>query len=526
MKHLPHLGRNALRPYLSANPIVVKEMRSRMRGARAFVTLTGMLLLLGGISYGIYRIVLLTSTYSTAPLSPQIGQTLFMALVTLELGLICFLTPAITAGTISSEMENQTYEMLLATPLRPASILRGKLFSALGYILVLILAAVPLSSLVFIFGGVAPRDMLKALVVLLVIAVTLGLVGVFMSAWLKRTGAATVLSYVFVLLLFFGPIFFYVLSGVLRQAEPPRWILIPNPLSALTSAIAPSMPSDSLGGVISGISLLLAGNMSVLNGSGGAIPRPLYHYSLPLYGALSLGLYFLAVRLVQPVHRWRIRRHDVAAALVLLLLLVGAAAAGFLVTSDRYEGWGLGLGPTPVPIEPAPVVVRAVVPEQNVPAAPMLMTPTPVPPGAGPVPTPTPALLPSEQAGLYAVVIRALLASAQSMTDLPDPLLVYLLPATEDGLVKASAPAAPSRAIAAEEQHAIVEALSDVAAEFVWVAPREDQPGAAITLGNIHLQDDGSASVSATLYADGIGFIGHVYELEQVDEAWQLRGGE
>ncbi|HSJ58566.1 MAG TPA: hypothetical protein VLC95_15395, partial [Anaerolineae bacterium] len=326
------------------------------------------------------------------------------------------------------------------------------------------------------------------------------------------------------------PTFFYVLSGVLRQAEPPRWILIPNPLSALSSAIAPSMPSSSLGGALSGISMLFAGNLGMITGSGGGIPRPLYHYTLPLYGVLTLVLYFLAVRLVQPVRRWRISRRDVAAALVLLLLLVGAAAAGFFATSDRYEGLGLGM-PTQVPGAPVPAMARAVVVErgmvveQNVPA--VAMTPTPVPPpGAGPVPTLTPALALPEQASLYAVVIRDLLASAQSTADLPDPLLVYLLPATEDGLVDASAPSAPSRAIAAKEQHAIVEALSDVEAEFVWVSPRADQPGAAITLGNIHLQDDDSAILSATLYADGLGFIGHVYELESVDGEWQIRGEE
>ena len=37
--------------HLGANPIIVKELRSRMRDTRAFVTLTAMLLLLGGSSY-------------------------------------------------------------------------------------------------------------------------------------------------------------------------------------------------------------------------------------------------------------------------------------------------------------------------------------------------------------------------------------------------------------------------------------------------------------------------------------------
>ena len=449
MKHLTRLF---------ANPIVVKELRSRMRGARAFVILTAMLLLLGAINYGIYRIVILTNTYNMAPLSPQIGQTLFVTLIFLELGLVCFLTPAITAGAISGEMENQTYEMLLATPLRPASILHGKLFSALSYILVLILAAVPLSSLVFIFGGVAPRDMLKALVVLLVVMVTLGMVSVFMSAWLKRTAAATVLSYVVVLLLFFAPTFFYVLTGVLRQAEPPRWILIPNPLSALSSAVAPSMPSQSLGGALSGITMLASGNLGALTGSGGGIPRPLYHYTLPLYGALSLVLYFFAIRMVQPVRRWHIRKRDVVAALTLLVLLFGATAAGFFATSSRYEGAGLGLTPTQVP---APMMARTVVMgggvvvEQAVPAVQVMPTAVLADGAAAPVvsgPAPTSVLPPLDQAALYAPVIRTLLASAAAAGDLPDPLIVYLMPTTEDGLVDANAPSAPPRAIATAEQ--------------------------------------------------------------------------
>ena len=87
-----------LRP--EPNPIVVKELRSRMRGWRAFAILTSILLLLGGASYGLYRIVLTTSRYSSTPLSPQIGQVLFLGLAFLELMMVCFITPAVTAGSI------------------------------------------------------------------------------------------------------------------------------------------------------------------------------------------------------------------------------------------------------------------------------------------------------------------------------------------------------------------------------------------------------------------------------------------
>ena len=170
------------------NPIIVKELRSRMRGARAFMLLTGMLILMALFSYGMYQLVLLTSTWSYAPLSPQIGQTLFIALAVMEMLMVCLITPALTAGAISGEHENLTYEMLLTTPLPPTRILWGKLISALSYVFLLIFAAIPLASLVFIYGGVSPRDMLKALVVIFATAVMLGVIGMFLSTWLKRSG--------------------------------------------------------------------------------------------------------------------------------------------------------------------------------------------------------------------------------------------------------------------------------------------------------------------------------------------------
>jgi ABC-2 type transport system permease protein len=40
------------------NPIIVKELRSRMRGVRAFAILTGSLVLIGGFGYALYRMTL------------------------------------------------------------------------------------------------------------------------------------------------------------------------------------------------------------------------------------------------------------------------------------------------------------------------------------------------------------------------------------------------------------------------------------------------------------------------------------
>ena len=357
-------------PTLRPNPIIIKELRSRMRGARAFVILTGVLLLLGGVGYAIYRIMMATSRYSNSPLSPQIGQALFSALAVLELMMICFITPAVTAGVISGEREKQTYEMLLATPLPPSSILWGKLVSSLSYVFLLIFAAVPMFSLVFIFGGVALGDMLKTLLVLVAVAVTLGVIGVFMSVWLGRTARATVLSYLVVLALLIGPLIVYILVGVLRNAEPPRWILIPNPVSALFSTATPAASSGSLDGIFWGLGMALSGNLGLLSGNQVAISRPLYHYTLPLYGAMTLALYLLSTRLIRPTRRWRIGRRDVLSALALFLLLGCVVLVAFVATANNYERAGLFVTPTPVPV---PVMIEREI------VAPVMVSPLPTP---------------------------------------------------------------------------------------------------------------------------------------------------
>ena len=62
------------------NPIIVKELRSRMRGARVFITLTAALTLLAVVGYSLYRVTLTGSQNSSTPISPQIGQMLFAGL--------------------------------------------------------------------------------------------------------------------------------------------------------------------------------------------------------------------------------------------------------------------------------------------------------------------------------------------------------------------------------------------------------------------------------------------------------------
>ena len=125
------------------------------------------------------------ATFATA----QIGRRSSSALLLLETLLVMFLAPAFTAGAISLEREKQTIDMLITTPISSLAIVLGKLFSALTYVFLLIFASIPLTALVFVFGGVAPEDVVKGYVMLLVTAIGLGCIGLFCSALFRRTQA-------------------------------------------------------------------------------------------------------------------------------------------------------------------------------------------------------------------------------------------------------------------------------------------------------------------------------------------------
>jgi hypothetical protein len=187
------------------NPVMLKELRGRMRGVRAFIVLTVYLGLMGAFTVLLYLIFTASTLGSSGSGAiGAIGRVLFVGLVGIELLLIIFIAPAFTAGAITGERERQTYDLLRTTLLASPSFVIGKLESGLGYILLLLLAAVPLQSIAFLFGGVTELELLLAFVILMVTALTLGTVGIFFSATTPRTLSASVRSYTVALAVTFG----------------------------------------------------------------------------------------------------------------------------------------------------------------------------------------------------------------------------------------------------------------------------------------------------------------------------------
>ncbi len=206
-----HPFRAVRRTFGGISAVGAKELRGRMRGRRAFVILTLYLLLLGGFAW-MYELILAAQVSvgvggSAAFASALIGQEIFGGLLILITLLVVFLAPAFTAGAISLEREKQTLDMLVTTPISSFAIVIGKLLSALTYVFILIGASIPITAIVFVFGGVAPDDVIRGYIVLIATALGLGAFGLFCSSIVKRTQAATVITVFGVLAMTLGSIF-------------------------------------------------------------------------------------------------------------------------------------------------------------------------------------------------------------------------------------------------------------------------------------------------------------------------------
>ncbi|HVO68806.1 MAG TPA: hypothetical protein VMT24_02100 [Aggregatilineaceae bacterium] len=187
------------------NPVMIKELRSRMRGARAFIVLTVYLLLLSAFSSLVYVAVSESSLSVSGQSSVgQIGRTLFGGVVAIEMMLVAFIAPAFTSGAISGEREHQTYDLLRTTLLPAHSFVLGKLLSSMLYVFLLLAAAIPMQSIAFFFGGVAETELILSFVILMATALLFSTVGIFFSARSIRTLSASVLTYSVATFVMFG----------------------------------------------------------------------------------------------------------------------------------------------------------------------------------------------------------------------------------------------------------------------------------------------------------------------------------
>ena len=178
------------------NPILASSARRRMRSARTpvLITLYGVLIFLFGLGMAFGQF----ANPSISIYVMRQGMQAYAGMLAIQFALILLITPAMTAGSIAGERERQTLDMLLVTNTGSLRIVAGKLLESLGYVALLLVAALPSMCLTLVTGGVTLADVLTGALFLLVTAFAALSVGVFASAVFRRTVTATVMAYLIV----------------------------------------------------------------------------------------------------------------------------------------------------------------------------------------------------------------------------------------------------------------------------------------------------------------------------------------
>lgn len=209
--------------YVLENPVLQRELLVNLRMVRAFVLLFVYQALLGAVVYFAWpqdTHLDLTANSENARQTRALVDLFFIG----QYVLASMMAPSFAAGSITGEKERHTYEMLLASPLRPAAIVLGKLIAALTHLAVLIFASLPIVMLCLPLGGVHLSELLAAYLGLILSVITFGMISVACSAFFQRTSAALVVSYLLILpLVIMGAIFWLQMAP---YGEFRLWLIV------------------------------------------------------------------------------------------------------------------------------------------------------------------------------------------------------------------------------------------------------------------------------------------------------------
>ncbi len=230
------------------NPVLDRELRERVRGARSGVLVTLYLVLLGAF----FLLTLYASIESgsrggglQATDVARVGRSCFEWLIFFMLIFVMFLVPGLTSSAVAGERERQTLVPMQVTLLRPRNIIAGKVQASMAFLLLLIVAALPLVSICYAIGGLSVVDAVLGLVAVAFTGLVMACIATGCSAIAKRTQTATLLAYFLTLCLNIGTFMVWGIAGSFTQSEPPVLLLTLNPFMN-ASALAGGKASNLL----------------------------------------------------------------------------------------------------------------------------------------------------------------------------------------------------------------------------------------------------------------------------------------
>jgi ABC-type transport system involved in multi-copper enzyme maturation permease subunit len=208
--------------FLLENPVLQRELLVNLRMTRAFVLLFAYIGLLGLVVYVAWPSQQRLDLTSKPKEAEHLVNLFFLG----QYILMSLMAPSFAGGAITGEKERRTYEMLLASPMRPGAIVLGKLLASLCHLAVLVFASLPIVMLCLPLGGVSPYEVLATYLAMAASVVTFGMICLTASSYFTRTIAALVVSYLIILpMALFGVLFYTVTlaEGFYALSEEAGW---------------------------------------------------------------------------------------------------------------------------------------------------------------------------------------------------------------------------------------------------------------------------------------------------------------
>jgi len=180
--------------YLFENPVLQRELVTNLRMTRSFVLLFAYVGLLGLLIYTAWP-----GDQRLDMVQPEKAKPLVNLLFLGQYMLVSLMTPSFAAGAITGEKERKSFEMLMASPVRPGAIILGKLAASMVPLLQLMIGSLPIVMLCLPLGGVSPYEVLTAQLAMICSVALFAMLSLWCSSYFVRTSASLVVSYLLIL---------------------------------------------------------------------------------------------------------------------------------------------------------------------------------------------------------------------------------------------------------------------------------------------------------------------------------------
>jgi len=225
------------------NPVFWKELRGRTRSRRLGKAGRFAGLFVVGATIALVYFAVLRGLFGPDSSANQARDTHTLLTVGMQATLLLFLAPAISAGSITLEREQQTWNALLLSRLSANEIVAGKFWASLVPSALLLALFAPLCGLAALAGNVPAEAVLLSGGVLVGMALFYTALGLFCSWAQRRTYLATAAAFGAVAFLAVGTVILFALWSlaggtdgrqVRAEAFLPLWL---NPYPALWLAL-------------------------------------------------------------------------------------------------------------------------------------------------------------------------------------------------------------------------------------------------------------------------------------------------